>query len=144
MILDVALVGPGRFRKATQGPARNLMEGALYSAALRYAEARFDQTYLLIPERGIVLPDAQATSLTLTLLDLGPAWTFFWASQVVASLKTRHPVTYLSIQIFASALYTWPLRRCLEQEVLPYWDWKDPLEELSYEGRIRWFQQQEY
>jgi len=124
--------------------AMQLMEGALYEASIDFAMAFFDTTYLLIPEHGLILPEGFCYPFSLTLLDLGPAQTFAWARDIVASLLTLHPLTHLSIHIFASRLYAWPIDYYLQKEKLPYWDWNEPIAGLSYEERLCWFDVERY
>lgn len=140
--LDVALIGPGYPRWAGMGTVDSVMEGPLFEAALQYARASFDVVYTLSPEHVLISLEQVVLPSSTSLLLKGPAYIYLWGKRVVSTLRTRHPLQRLSIQILASRLYARPITYYLESELLLYWDWGEPLHDLSYAERLAWFESQ--
>lgn len=142
MAMDVALVEQGVINGSSDA-AYHAMSGMMFEEAMLYSESFFDHTFILSPTYGLLEPleviDAVGDSLWL----LGPTRVYGWARNIVASLRTLFPCTHLSICILSSDYWAHPIIHYLNLEVLPYWDWIQPLKGLSYQERLRWFQSQE-
>lgn len=112
-------------------PARDLYISPLFRKASRYAEATYDEWYVLSALHGLVAPSTGLEPYDVTLARMTPPERSAWARRVSYQLDDAH-IFYHDLALHAGGHY----RRALEQVRN---GWRLPMEGMGIGQQLAWY-----
>jgi len=141
-LIDIALVGCGRRKRAEPSPAKELYTSEGFRARRRLAEFGADAWFILSAEHGLVTPDEWLAPYDLTLNQTSRAYRQAWGSWCVARLVGKlGSLDGRVVQVLAPAAYADAVRRPLSEAGAVL---SEPLLGKTQGVQLAWFKRQDY
>lgn len=87
--MKTGLISCGKEKLSSAAPAQDMYQGDLFKKAWAYAEATYDQCYILSAKYGLLEPNQIIESYDLTLKDMDRKARREWADKIYEQIKKR-------------------------------------------------------